>query len=201
MAKRQNTITGERLELARAARVANQQMRRLEKAGYTMSPAYKSAQAYLTALGVKPTKSGARRFPEHYNRVSEEDLLAYEKGVRALREPDTRSGLNLGTVAGFRKYISDIFSTADTHYKLTERGVTPQAYYKMWSEMSDKEKDRVYGSEVYIRILKAYSTKYGNIDAQTNRELWEAVNSAGSFFGALKAAGISLSEYMEVSDE
>lgn len=197
MAKRA-TITGERQDLARAAKVANQQMRRLEKAGYTGSPAYKAAQAYLTAMGVKPTRSGVRRFPESYTRVSEADLLAYEKGVRALREPDTASGLNLGTVQGYRQYFKEIYTAADAKYDLSGSGVSPEAYYKMWSEMPDKEKDRVYGSEVYIRILKAVSSKYGQSDSFNQTEVIKAVNAVGSFFGALKAAGITMQEYKEV---
>lgn len=185
----------DRLELAKQAKVANQQMRRLEKAGCTRSPAYKAAQSYLTALGVKPTASGARRFPESYKSVSEEMLRAYQKGVAGLREPDNATGFNLGTVSGVRSYYKAVYQAADATYHLQESGIGQEEYLKFWEEMPDKEKQRVYGSRVYIRILRAYSTKYGDSGKYSAAEIAKKVNSANSFLAALDDIGLTAGEY------
>lgn len=191
----------DRIELAKQAKVANQQMRRLEKAGYTNSPAYKSAQAYLTSLGVKPTKGGPRRFPESYKSVDEDMLRAYQKGVAGLREPDNKTGFNLGTVAGFRAYYNAVYEVANKHFNLKEAGVSQEDYYKMWAAMPDKDKDRIYGSRIYIRIISAYNTKYGDRATMSGAEIAKRVNEAGSFFGALKAVGLSVKDYTTFGGE
>lgn len=184
-----NTWSGERADVARLAKSVNAQMRKLERAGYTRSPAYKTAQAWLTAMGAKPTKSGGRRFPESYRSVSEDDFLAYQHAIEQMKEAPT------GTVQGYREYYSEVFEAANRRYNLDGMGVSQDAYFKMWEEMPDKEKDRVYGSDVYIRILKAYSSKYGDAGELTGADIAERVNAAGSFLGALKSVGINMGEY------
>ena len=185
----------DRILLGRAAKVANQQMRRLEKAGYTRSPAYKQAQASLSMMGVKPTSSGSRRFPENYRAVTEEQYYMFEKAVMEMREYRTPQGYAVGTVKGFRQYYHDIYQAADRRYGLEKAGISAEAWFEYWSQMSDKNSDRVYGSDIYIEILMAYSSKYGDISKETAAEIAGLVNTAGNWYDALSAIGLTEEEF------
>ena len=207
MADTRNTITGERRELARMAKIANQAMRRLERADETGSPAYRKAQAYLKTLGVKPTQNGARRFPETYNSMSEAEFLAYEKGIRALREPDTLTGINTGTVSGYRKFKKQIYDSADKRYGLRDLGITQDEYLTIWDTLPERiTHERVFDSDVYITIIKAMWDKRRNkkpdeelpTQEMSVEEIINAVQSVRRQSDALELVGITSYQYYKL---
>ena len=200
--------TMNRIAVARMAKVANQRMRRLEKAGYTRSPGYKEQQAFLMQMGIAPTPSGARRFPESYKSVSEDELIQYEirleKIASASAAAETSgevSAHNLYTVQGVRKFYNDVYQTADKRYGLTERGVSQEEWLDMWSSMSDKQRDRVYGSDIYVRIIKAYYSKYrDDADKMSSEEIAAAINEHRNFMQALSSVGLSMKDYVNAGE-
>lgn len=184
----------DRIALGKQAKVVNQAMRRLEKKGMTGSPAYQSAQAYLTLLGVKQTDAGPRRFPESYVNKDDRTLRAFEKGISAYYNPSP-GGFQTGTVQGYREYYNTVYGTADSRYHLQEHGVSKEEYLDFWEHITESEQGKMYGSKVYIKILNAYSTKYKDRGKYTVNEVVDRIQSSKTFLGALKSVGLSLRDY------
>lgn len=194
--------TLDRIALGRMAKTANQRMRRLEKAGFERSPMYKSQQAFLAQLGIAPTASGARRFPENFRNVPDELLIPYENKLQDMATPDPDTGINLATVQGVKQFYDLVYEGANRRYKLSEKGIGRKAWGDMWSAMSDKTKDRVYGSEVYVRIIKAYYSKYKDpSERMTDKEIAQTINAHSNFMQALKSVGLSMHDYVQIGKE
>lgn len=188
-------MANERLyeDLRKMQKRANQRMVRLEKAGYT-SPAYQAVQAKLEILGRQVNRAQGRRFKETGVATYNE----YEMQKKILEE---FLGAKTSTVSGAKNWESSIYETSDIKYGLSKTGINKKDWAELWSNMPSDHKDRVFGSEVIIRMVRTYSNKRGKGSKDEQRmsiaEIAEAINTSKSVKDAHKKLGITYRDIKE----
>lgn len=181
-------------EFNKSAKLANQQMRRIEKQGID-SPAYRAVQAQLEMMGIKKTSAQGRRFPEG-RKLSYNEMEAYKRALDAYREAKTYS------VSGAKKASSEAWKTANERYNLEEHGVTKQDFSQFWKNFPEKGK-RPFGSEVVMELIENYTKKNGQLgyeDNMTPAELAQAIANANDRSSAMEALGLDIEDFETAED-
>ena len=175
--------------LRQKAKQANQRMVRLEKEGIN-SPAYQAAQAKLEMLGKRETSKGGRRFSETGKATYNEMEMLNKFLDEFLNDAKT------STVKGAKQYYEDVWEGANRNQQLSEAGITKDEWFDFWESMPDK-KDRVYGSEQIVAMVRAYKAKEGNLedsDKMSMAEIAEAIESSRNLKSAYNSLGITANE-------
>ena len=176
---------------------ANQAMVRLERLGI-QSPAYQAAQAKLEVLGKRTQGNRGRRFSETGKATYNE----YEYQKRILED---FLGMSTRTQQGAKQWVEDVWQGAlksDKDLKLQEAGVTRDEWLDFWSNMPSSHKDRAFGSEVIVKMLRTYSYKNKEMrDEQklSMAEIAEAIQNSSSVKSAYKSLGINYKDVKEVN--
>lgn len=176
-------------ELRQKAKQANQRMVRLEKEGIK-SPAYQAAQAKLEMLGKRSTKGGGRRFSET-GKATYNEMEMMSKIL-----DDFLNDNKTSTVKGARDYYDSVWEGANKNNKLAEAGITKEEWFDFWESMPDK-KDRVYGSEQIVAMVRAYKNKDGELedsDKMSMAEIAEEIEASRNLKSAYKSLGLSAEE-------
>ena len=142
-------------------KAANERMRQLELAGIK-SPAYQRVQAQLEILGKRTKGDRGRRFSETgkatYNEMELLDKILNE----FLYENKT------STLTGAREYMDEVWNSANKNLKLAQAGISREEYLAFWENLPSK-KDRLYGSEQYVAMMRAYTIKQDQLDKLRNK--------------------------------
>ena len=175
---------------------ANQAMKRLEQRGIE-SPAYKAVQAQLEVLGRRSSGTIGRRFSES-GKATYNEYQMQKKILEDFLSMKTR------TQAGATKWVEDVWSGAlsNEDLKLKESGVTRDEWLEFWSNMPSNHKDRMFGSEVIVKMLRTYTYKNRELsdDQKLSAEdIAREINNARSVKEAHKALGITYKDIKEVS--
>ena len=176
-------------DLRRMAKAANQRMVRLEKAGIN-SPAYQAAQAKLEIMGKQTSGDRGRRFSES-GKATYNEMEIMKKVLESFLYDDTTS-----TVSGAIKYQEDVWNKANDIYDLDKAGITREEWGDFWESMGSK-KDRLYGSEQIIAIVRAYSMQGGELRDESRmsmEEIAEEIQSSKNLKSAYKALGLTSSD-------
>lgn len=162
-------------------------MVRLEQAGMQGSPAYQSVQAQLEMMGVKAKATAGRRFSETgkevYNKAEH-----LKKVLKHFLESET------SRVKGYKDYRSQVWKSADEKYNLSESGITEDDYMDFWKNYPDKEKDRLFGSEIVIELISTYKWKNKELKNEqelTGQEIADAIQGSKDYKTALKKLGLT----------
>lgn len=180
-------------ELRKAAKRANQRMRELESRG-TRSPGLQGVQARLTAMGQKPTRSGARRFSETGKFKNENEKRHFERVVKGFLESKT------STIKGVKEYRKKVLESAQKKYDYKGAGLSDEDYLSIWDALPDEEMDRVFGSEQIIALVETATKKQGrrqNDNEMSVSEMIKKIQNASSLSNALDSLGITLPEFVE----
>lgn len=172
------------------AKRANQRLREMEKHPNELSPAYHNAQAYLEMAGVKKEGQTGRRFSERLNMTWNE----YQHMMKAV---ENFLGSKTSTVSGFKKYKNTVWKTANKNFKLSDSGITKEQYFDFWKNYPDKEKDRMYGSQVVINILNTYSWVNGKKKREeqlTGKEIADLIQKSNNYKEALRSLGLTIED-------
>lgn len=172
------------------AKRANQRLREMEKHPNELSPAYYNAQAYLEMSGVKKDGQTGRRFSEKVNMTWNEYQHMMKAVVNFL-------GSKTSTVSGFKKYKNTVWETANKNFNLSDSGITKEQYFDFWKNYPDKEKDRMYGSQVVINILNTYSWVNGKRKREeqlTGEEIANLIQKSNNYKEALRSLGLSIED-------
>ena len=164
-------------------------MVRLEKEGIK-SPAYQAAQAKLEMLGKRSTKGGGRRFSET-GKATYNEMEMLDKILNDFLNDNKTS-----TVKGARQYYDEVWEGANKNNKLAEAGISKEEWFDFWESMPDK-KDRVYGSEQIVAMVRAYKNKEGELedsDKMTMAEIAEEIEASRNLKSAYKSLGLSAEE-------
>ena len=176
---------------------ANQAMVRLERLGI-QSPAYQAAQEKLEVLGKQTQDNRGRRFSETGKATYNE----YEYQKRILED---FLGMSTRTQQGAKQWVEDVWQGAlnsDKDLKLQEAGITRDEWLDFWSNMPSNHKDRAFGSEVIVKMLRTYSYKNKEMrDEQklSMAEIAEAIQNASSVKSAYSSLGINYKDVKEVN--
>ena len=179
-------------DLKRMAKQANQRMVRLEKAGIK-SPAYQAVQAKLEIMGKNKSGDKGRRFSET-GKATYNEMEYLTKILKDFLYEDVTS-----TVSGAQNYINSVWEGANKNGQLSEAGISKEDWFEFWSNMPDK-KDRIYGSEQYVAMIRAYSMKDGKMkddNAMTMEEIAEEIERSKSLEKAYEALGLTPEEVIE----
>lgn len=181
-------------EFNKTAKLANQQMRRIERQGID-SPAYRAVQAQLEMMGIKKTSAIGRRFPEA-RKMTYNELQQYKSVLDKYRESKTYG------IKGARKAIEEAWKTTDERYNLSENGVTKEAFGQFWKNFPEKGK-RPFGSEVVMELIENYTKKNGQLgyeDNMTPAELAQAIANANDRSSAMEALGLDIEDFETAED-
>ena len=177
-------------DLRSKAKRANQRMLRLEREGIT-SAAYQAAQAKLEVLGRQASGDKGRRFSESgkatYNEMRLQSMIL-DEFLNAVTS----------TVSGTKQYYEDVWETSNEEYDLDEAGITKEEWLDFWDNMPDR-KERLYGSDQIIAIIRAYEIKNGDLkdkDKMTMEEIANEIQSSRSLKAAYKNLGLSSKEVL-----
>ena len=176
---------------------ANQAMLRLKRLGIN-SPAYQAAQARLEMLGQPITKEGYRRFSETGKATYNE----YEMQKKILKD---FLGMKTRTQSGAKKWLDDVWEGAlqsDKDLKLKEAGITRDQWLEFWASMPGKHQDRMFGSEVIVKMLRTYSYKNRQLkdeDKMTMADIADAIQNATNVKRAYKSLGITYKDVSKVN--
>ena len=176
---------------------ANQAMVRLERLGIK-SPAYQAAQAKLEILGKQTKGDRGRRFSETGKATYNE----YEMQKKILEE---FLGMSTRTQSGAKKWVEDVWEGAlssDKDLKLKEAGITRDEWLDFWSNMPSNHKDRAFGSEVIVKMLRTYSYKNKELKDENKlsmAEIADAIQSARYVKTAYSNLGITYKDVKEVN--
>jgi uncharacterized protein YukE len=170
-------------------KAANERMRQLEKAGLN-SPAYQAVQAKLEILGKQTKGDRGRRFSETgkatynemetLNKILDEFLYDYQTS----------------TLKGARQYERDVWENANANNQLTDAGISRDDWLEFWKNMPDR-KDRLYESEHYVSMIRAYTIKNGQLDddnKMTMAEIAEEIEASKNLKDAYKRIGVTYKE-------
>lgn len=173
-------------ELRSLQKRANQRMRRLEQADI-QSPAYKGIQSKLEMMGIKKNETKGRRFSETGKGTRNE--IAQQKAIlKEFLEHKT------STVSGTKKLNDAIWNTANDKFNLSEHGISKEDYLNIWENLPNKTKDRMYGSEVYIDIVKTVTRIQNNLEDDQKlsiKEIVDAIEASKNEKEAYKQLGIT----------
>ena len=167
-------------------KAANERMRQLEKAGLN-SPAYQAIQAKLEVLGKQTKGNRGRRFSETGKATyNEKELL--NKILDEFLTGDTTS-----TLTGAREYQEKAWQTANKNNRLGVAGISQKDWLKFWESMPDR-KDRLYGSDQIVAIVRAYKIKHKRIKDENElsvEEIAQAIKESENLKDAYEALGIT----------
>ena len=178
-------------ELRLLQKAANERMRQLEKRGIK-SPAYQSIQAQLEILGKRTKGDRGRRFSETGRGTYAERELQ-KKILNEFLEQKTSK------VRGAKEYEKDVWETANKNNKLSEAGISRKDWLDFWAAMPDR-KDRLYGSEQIVSIVRAYSMKKGKLkdmDEMSVEEIADEIQASKNLKDAYKKLGLSPGEVIK----
>ena len=192
-------------ELRQLQKRANQRLVRLEQLG-VKSPAYEAAQARLEIMGKQTKGDRGRRFSE----TGKAEYNDYEHQMKILRE---FLDMETSTQKGAKKWIDDIWETASAPHvrkkdnklidlKLKESGITKEDWLEFWKNMPSKQKDRAFGSEVVVKMMRTYTYKNKQLkDDQkfTMKEIAEAIQESKSVKSAYEKLGITYRDIKKVN--
>ena len=176
-------------ELRRKAKQANQRMVRLEKAGLN-SPAYQAVQAKLEMLGKSTKGNRGRRFSET-GKATYNEMEILNKIL-----DEFLSNQKTSTVKGATQYQESVWNAARENYDLDEAGITREDWLSFWESMPDR-KDRLYGSEQIVAMVRAYSMKNDELEAEDKMsmsEIADAIQSQRTLKDAYNSLGLTGSE-------
>ena len=170
-------------------KAANERMRQLELAGIK-SPAYQRAQAQLEILGKRTKGDRGRRFSETGKATYNEKEMLDKILNEFLYENET------STLRGAKAYMDEVWDSANKNQKLSEAGITRDEWLKFWENMPSK-KDRIYASEQYVAMIRAYTKKNGQLedmDKMTIEEITAEIEASKDLKSAYKALGLTTKE-------
>lgn len=176
-------------DLRLKAKAANERMRQLEKADIE-SPAYQAVQAKLEILGKQTKGNRGRRFSEtgkatynemeSLNKILDEFLYDYQTS----------------TLKGARQYQEDVWNGANVNNQLTDAGITRKQWFEFWENMPDR-KHRLYDSEHYVSMVRAYSIKNGQLEDDNKlsmAEIAEQIEASENLKDAYGKIGLTYKE-------
>lgn len=183
-------------DLRALAKRANQAMVRLEGLEIK-SPAYQAAQAELEVLGRE--RVGGKR-GRRFSETGKATWSEYEYQKRIL---ENFLGMETRTQKGAKKWVEDVWQGAEENaeLKLKETGVTKEEWFDFWESMKSK-KERILGSEVYVRLLRTYTYKNRELSDDQKMsagEIAQAIKEASNVKEAYKAVGITYKDVREVN--
>lgn len=176
---------------------ANQAMLRLKRLGVN-SPAYQSVQAQLEVLGRPVSKAGYRRFSET-GKATYNEYEMQKKILTDFLQMKTR------TQQGAKQWVEDVWEGAlksDKDLKIKEAGITRDQWLEFWSNMPSNHKDRMFGSEVIVRMLRTYIYKNKALKDEQKlsmAEIVEAIQSSTEVSQAHKKLGINYKDVKTVN--
>ena len=175
---------------------ANQAMVRLEKLQIN-SPAYQVVQANLEILGRQSGGERGRRFSETGKATYNE----YEMQKKILED---FLSMKTRTQAGARQWVEDVWNGAldNDDLKLKESGVTKDQWLDFWSNMPANHKERQFGSEVIVKMLRTYTYKNKELSDDQKlsaAEIAAAINQSSNVKEAYKALGITYRDINKVN--
>lgn len=176
-------------ELRLKEKAANERMRQLEKAGIK-SPAYQAAQAKLEVLGKQTRGDRGRRFSET-GKATYNEMEILNKIL-----DDFLYGQKTSTVKGAKEYERDVWESANENNKLTDAGISRKDWLDFWASMPDK-KERLYGSNQIVAIVRAYSMKNGKLsdnDKMSMQEIADEIQASKNLKSAYNQLGLSYKE-------
>lgn len=150
-------------DVRRLAKRANQRMVELEQHAIN-SPAYKAVQAALEMMGRRSKTAFGRRFSET-GKGTENELRQQKAELEKFLNQKT------STVRGYKEYRKNVFEGANKKYNLTEAGITQDDYERLWLELPDKEKDRMYYASFYVEVMEVYEMKRQSGQIKQENEL------------------------------
>lgn len=188
-------------DLRLAAKRANQAMLRLERLGID-SPAYQYAQATLETMGVHKDGKTGRRF-------NERGVTFYNDYEYQMRIITKFLNAKTRTQKGARQWVEDVWQGGNKAYQLEEHGITKDQWLDFWQSMPSSQKDRSFGSEVIVNMVRAYSMKIESkkdgkservkkkIDEQrlSVEEIAHKIQAAGNVKEAYKSLGLTYNDY------
>lgn len=169
-------------------KAANERMRQLELKGIK-SPAYMQVQAQLEILGRRTKGDRGRRF-------SETGKATYNEMELLNKILDQFLNAKTSTLTGAKQYEKDVWETANINNKLSEAGITKNQWLNFWAAMPDR-KDRMFGSEQYVAMIRAYSMKNGKLEDMNKlsvEQIAEEIEAQDNLKAAYKAIGLTYKE-------
>lgn len=190
-------------DIRQMAKQANQRMVRLEKAGIK-SPAYEMAQGFLELSGRKGSDFRGRRFSET-GKMDWNTAQIYRRELKQFLYG--KHGRETSTKRGYENYRNDIWNTSNERYNLDELGLSKDEWFEIWRNMSNKKKDRIYGSETVIEIVSTITrlnkhnpTKVSQYYDDGKLNIEEVIKAINSATGDLKSAYASVGlKYSDIS--
>lgn len=175
---------------------ANQAMVRLERLGIK-SPAYQSVQADLEVLGRQRSGDRGRRFDERGTATYNE----YEHQKKILTD---FLNMKTRTQTGAKQWVEDVWEGAreNSDLKLEEAGVTKDMWLDFWDNMPSNHRDRILGSEVYVKILRTYTYKNRELSddqKMSSEEIADAIKELTNVKDAYKKVGITYKDVRTVN--
>lgn len=184
-------------DLRQLAKQANQRMVRLERLGIN-SPAYQAVQAQLEILGKQTKGQRGRRFSETGKATYNE----YEMQKKILQD---FINMKTSTEKGAKTWVKDVWEGAlrsDKDLKLKEAGITKEQWLDFWSNMPSRHQDRMFGSEVIVKMLRTYTYKNKELkdeDKLSMAEIADAIQASTNVKAAYKQLGITYKDVKAVS--
>lgn len=185
-------------ELRKLQKRANQRIARLEQLG-VKSPAYEAIQGKLEILGRQTSGDRGRRFSETGKGTYNE----YEHQMKVLKD---FLNMKTSTQAGAKKWENDIWQgvlDSSKGLKLKEAGVTKDQWLEFWKNMPGNHKDRMFGSEVVVKMLRTYTYKNRKLSddqKMTPQEIAEAIKAQTTIKSAYKQLGITYKDVKKVNN-
>lgn len=183
-------------ELRAKAKRANQRLVRLEQMD-VKSPALQAVQAKLEILGRQRDGDRGRRFSES-GRATYNEMQILNKVL------DEFLGAKTSTQAGANKWIEDVWQGAlnsKKGLKIQEAGITKSEWLDFWSNMPADKKDRMFGSEQIVKMLRTYTYNNQELvddDKMSMEEIADAIQSSKDLNTAYTKLGMSYGEASEL---
>lgn len=167
---------------------ANQAMVRLERLGIN-TPAYEAVQAKLEILGKKTSGSRGRRFSES-GRATWQEYQMLKSVLTSFMSAKTHSE------KGAKQWVKSVWEGAESNpdLKLKEAGITREQWLEFWKAMPANHKDRIFGSDVIVELMRTYTVKNQrkkDDQKMSMSEIAQEIQNATDEKAAMKALGIT----------
>lgn len=184
-------------DLRLAAKRANQAMVRLERLGIS-SPAYEYAQAMLEMLGKQKSGDRGRRF-------SETGRATYNEYEMLMSRINRFLGMSTRTESGAKRWVNKVWQGALDSNKIDINGnvITRAQWLDFWKAMPADQKDRIFGSEITVDILKTAMLKNGERKAEQRllpEEIAYAIQGSTNVKEAYRRLGITQTDVNNVRE-
>lgn len=184
-------------DLRLKAKRANQAMVRLERLDVS-SPAYEYAQSILEMLGKQKQGARGRRF-------SETGKVTYNEYEMLSSRLDRFLNMSTRTESGAKRWVQSIWEGALNSDKIDIKGsgITREEWLDFWKSMPAEQKDRMFGSEVIVNILKTVTLKNGKRKVNNRlsvEEIAKAIQESRDVKTAYKKLGITPTEVENVAE-